>query len=224
MVLATTAAPKKRNFSTVTFPYEQRVLTVYYDFLSQKRADRIGKFVRAHRFIKKNDEGIVNNPLRANIAAFLESERGRRKLFHQDMAGLLRSSPGQGLSYRTYIETTRQNNNVTLRTLEFMARALDVSIAAMLAGDAKIDTWARSLGADDIRQRLADVINKERLDRRLLRKEMAALLGVSQMTYMKLERGKGNISIDTIAGIAGALGREPATFLFRSARKQPAVT
>jgi transcriptional regulator with XRE-family HTH domain len=159
----------------------------------------------------------VNNPLRANIAAFLESERGRRKLFHQDMAGLLRSSPGQGLSYRTYIETTRQNNNVTLRTLEFMARALDVSIAAMLAGDAKIDTWAHSFGADDICHRLADIINKERAHRDLLRKEMAALLGVSQMTYMKLERGKGNISVDTIAGVAGALGREPATFLFRRA-------
>jgi len=175
--------------------------------------------VRAHRFIKKNDEGIVNNPLRANIAAFLERERGRRKLFHQDMAALLRSSPGQGLSYRTYIETTRQNNNVTLRTLEFMARALDVSIAAMLAGDAKIDTWARSLGADDICQRLAELINRERAHRDLLRREMAALLGVSQMTYMKLERGKGNISVDTIAGVAGALGREPATFLFRSAGK-----
>ena len=175
--------------------------------------------MRAHRFIKKNDEGIVNNPLRANIAAFLERERGRRKLFHQDMAALLRSSPGQGLSYRTYIETTRQNNNVTLRTLEFMARALDVSIAAMLAGDAKIDTWARSLGADDICRRIADVINQERAHRDLLRKEMAALLGVSQMTYMKLERGNGNISVDTIAGVAGALGREPATFLFRSAGK-----
>jgi hypothetical protein len=46
--------------------------------------------VRAHRFIKKNDEGIVDNPLRANIAAFLERERGRKKLFHQDMAALLR--------------------------------------------------------------------------------------------------------------------------------------
>lgn len=166
----------------------------------------------------------MNNPLRANIAAFLENERGRRKLFHQDMAALLRSSPGQGLSYRTYIETTRQNNNVTLRTLEFMARALGVSIAAMLAGDAKIDTWARSLGADDICRRIADVINQERAHRDLLRKEMAALLGVSQMTYMKLERGTGNISVDTIAGVAGALGREPATFLFRSARKQPAAT
>jgi len=136
------------------------------------------------------------------------------------MAALFRSSRGQGLSYRTYIETCRQNNNVTLRTLEFMARALGVSIAAMLAGDAKIEDWARSLGTDDIRRRLADIINKERANRDLLRKEMAALLGVSQMTYTKLERAQGNISIDTIAGIAGALKRDPATFLFRSTQNQ----
>jgi transcriptional regulator with XRE-family HTH domain len=49
---------------------------------------------------------------------------------------------------------------------------------------------------------------------------MAALLGVAQMTYTKLERGQGNISVDTIAGIAGALGRDPATFLFCRARKR----
>lgn len=164
------------------------------------------------------------NPLRSNVAAFLESERKRRKLFHQDMAALLRSSQGQGLSYRTYIQTCRQNNNVTLRTLEFMARALGVSIAAMLAGDAKIAEWAHDLGHDDIRRRLADVINNERLDRRLLRKEMAELLGVAQMTYIKLERGQGNISVDTIAGIAGALERDPATFLFRGPRQQQKIS
>jgi transcriptional regulator with XRE-family HTH domain len=180
--------------------------------------------VRVHRFIKKNEEGIVNNPLRANVAAFLESERARRNLFHQDMAALFRSSRGLGLSYRTYIETSRQNNNVTLRTLEFMARALDVSIAAMLAGDAKIEDWAHALGDDDIRRRLAGVINNERLDRRLLRKEMAELLGVAQMTYTKLERGQGNISVDTIAGIAGALKRDPATFLFRGPRRQQEIS
>lgn len=162
----------------------------------------------------------MNNPLRVNIAAFLESERARRNLFHQDMAALFRSSRSQGLSYRTYIETSRQNNNVTLRTLEFMACALGVSSAAMLAGEAKIEDWAHSLGADDIRRRLADIINKERDDRDLLRKEMAALLGVAQMTYTKLERGQDNVSIDTIAGVAGALKRNPATFLFRRARKQ----
>ncbi|WP_256754667.1 helix-turn-helix transcriptional regulator [Mesorhizobium sp. Mes31] len=169
--------------------------------------------MRAHRFIKRDEEGAVVNPLRSNVAAFLESERKRRKLFHQDMAALLRS--GEGLSYRTYIQTCRRNNNVTLRTLESMARALGVSIAAMLAGDAKIEDWAHALGDDDIRRRLADVINNERLNRRLLRKEMAELMGVAQMTYIKLERGQGNISVDTIAGIAGALERDPATFLFR---------
>jgi transcriptional regulator with XRE-family HTH domain len=52
---------------------------------------------------------------------------------------------------------------------------------------------------------------------------MAVLLGVSQMTYTKLERGKGNISIDTIAGVAGALKRDPTTFLFRSAGKLAAI-
>ncbi len=156
------------------------------------------------------------NPLRANIAMFLEDQRAQRNLFHQDMAALFRSTHGQGLSYRTYIETSRQNNNITLRTLEFMAGALGVSIADMLIGDARVDNWAHKLDADDIRARLAAIINKERAERELLRKEMAALLGVSQMTYTKLERGQDNISIDTIAFVAIALGRDPATFLFVS--------
>ncbi|RUW57642.1 transcriptional regulator, partial [Mesorhizobium sp. M4B.F.Ca.ET.049.02.1.2] len=50
----------------------------------------------------------MNNPLRDNIGAFLEIERRRRKLRHQQqMAGLFKTSPGQGLAYRTYIRTMR---------------------------------------------------------------------------------------------------------------------
>jgi len=186
------------------------------DFCRAKGQTGQGEFVRAHRFITRDKEGTVINPLRANIAMFLEDQRAQRNLFHQDMAALFRSTHGQGLSYRTYIETSRQNNNITLRTLEFMAGALGVSIADMLIGDARVDNWAHKLDADDIRARLAAIINKERAERELLRKEMAALLGVSQMTYTKLERGQDNISIDTIAFVAIALGRDPATFLFVS--------
>ncbi|RRH99691.1 XRE family transcriptional regulator [Mesorhizobium tamadayense] len=170
-----------------------------------------------------NEAGEVNNPLRDNIAWFLEAEREKRELLHQHMAELFKTSPGQGLAYRTYIRTMRKQNNVTLRTVEQMARALEVSIATILVGGAKLQPWAHELTEKSIRARLADIINSERERRNLLRYQMAELLGVSEITFTKLERAAGNISVDTIAAVGDALGRDPATFLFRK-RRQPAPT
>jgi DNA-binding XRE family transcriptional regulator len=162
-----------------------------------------------------NEEGEVDNPLRDNIATFLEAERSRRKLRHQYMAELFRTSPGEGLAYRTYIKTIRRRNNVTLHTLGLMGQALGVSIAAFLIGSAKVDPSAHTLDESSIRRRLARIINEERERRELPRYEMATLLGVAELTYTKLERATGNVSVDTIAAIARALGRDPATFLFQ---------
>lgn len=179
--------------------------------------------MRIHRFMLPNEAGEVNNPLRDNIAWFLEAERQKRELPHQHMAELFKTSPGQGLAYRTYIRTMRKRNNVTLRTVEQMAQALEVSIATILVGGAELEPWAHKLTEKSIRARLADIINSERERRNLLRYQMAELLGVSEITFTKLERAAGNISVDTIAAVGDALGRDPATFLFQE-RRQPAPT
>ncbi|RWX59468.1 XRE family transcriptional regulator [Mesorhizobium sp. M4B.F.Ca.ET.089.01.1.1] len=170
-----------------------------------------------------NEAGEVNNPLRDNIGSFLEIERRRRKLRHQQMAELFKTSPGQGLAYRTYIRTTRKRNNVTLRTVEHMAQALQVSIATLLVGGAEVEPWAHNLTEKSIRGRLAGIINSERERRNLLRYQMAELLGVSEITLNKLADADGNVSVDTIAAIGEALSRDPATFLFEdSDSQQPA--
>ncbi|WP_287181352.1 helix-turn-helix transcriptional regulator [Mesorhizobium sp.] len=140
------------------------------------------------------------------------------------MAELFKTSPGQGLAYRTYIRTMRKRNNVTLRTVEQMAQALNVSIATLLVGGAAVEPWAHKLTETSIRARLAAIIDSERKRRNLVRHQMAELLGVSEITFTKLERANGNISVDTIAAVGEALGRDPATFLFREpdGQHQPA--
>ncbi|WP_292721400.1 helix-turn-helix transcriptional regulator [Mesorhizobium sp.] len=140
------------------------------------------------------------------------------------MAELFKTSPGQGLAYRTYIRTMRKRNNVTMRTVEQMAQALQVSIATLLVGGAAVEPWAHKLTETSIRARLAAIIDSERKRRNLVRHQMAELLGVSEITFTKLERANGNISVDTIAAVGEALGRDPATFLFREpdGQHQPA--
>jgi len=170
--------------------------------------------VRTHRFMKRDVNGVVDNPLRANIAAALERERARRSLSHMHMVELFRSLEDQKLAYRTYIQTVRQKNNVTLMTLQIMATGLDMSIAELLVGGSKLPESAYRLDEVSIRKRLAQIIDAERRRRNLLRYEMAELIGVAEATFMKLERANGNVSVDTIAAIAKALKLDPATFLF----------
>ncbi|MER8536419.1 helix-turn-helix domain-containing protein [Mesorhizobium sp. M1005] len=164
--------------------------------------------------MKRDIAGVVDNPLRVNIATTLERERARRGLSHMHMAELFRTVEGERLAYRTYIQTVRQKNNVTLTTLQIMASGLHVSVADLLAGGKKLPEWAHQLDENAIRKRLAHIIDIERKRRTLLRYEMAELIGVAEATFMKLERASGNISVDTIAAIAKALKLDPATFLF----------
>lgn len=164
--------------------------------------------------MKRNDDGVVDNPLRANIATTLERERARRALPHMHMAELFRTAEGQKLAYRTYIQTVRQRNNVTLTTLQMMASSLGMSVAELLVGDKRLPEWACQLDETSIRQRLSHIINTERKGRNLFRYEMADLIGVAEATFVKLERASGNVSIDTIAAIAKTLELDPATFLF----------
>ncbi|BAB54616.1 helix-turn-helix domain-containing protein [Mesorhizobium japonicum] len=187
--------------------------TMGYIVRAKGPSDR--QIVRTHRFMKRNGKGEVDNPLRANIATVLEAERRQRRLRHQDMAKLFHTSPGKGLAYRTYIKTARRKNNVTLRTLDMMARSLRISIATLLTAKTDIEPWVHELGDQSIRKRLGAIINSERERRNLLRYQMAELIGVSEITFAKLERGAGNISVDTIAGIAKSLCLDPTAFLFQ---------
>ena len=123
--------------------------------------------------MKRDDGGVVNNPLRANIALTLERERARRGLSHMHMAELFRTAEGEKLAYRTYIQTVRQKNNVTLTTLQIMANGLQVSVAGLLAGGKKVPEWAHQLDDNAIRKRLAHIIDMERQRRNLHRYEMA---------------------------------------------------
>ncbi|WP_258052413.1 helix-turn-helix domain-containing protein [Mesorhizobium sp. INR15] len=165
---------------------------------------------------------MVDNPLRANIALTLERERARRGLSHMHMAELFRTPEGEKLAYRTYIQTVRQKNNVTLTTLQIMANGLEVSVAGLLVGGKKVPEWAHRLDDNAIRKRLAHIIDFERQRRTLHRYEMATLIGVAEATFTKLERASGNVSVDTIAAIAKALKLDPAAFLF-SEKIPPAV-
>lgn len=171
--------------------------------------------MRLHRFMDRDDAGLVNNPLRINIALTLERERAKRGLSHMHMAELFRTAEGEKLAYRTYIQTVRQKNNVTLTTLQIMANGLHVSVAELLSGGKKLPEWAHQLDETAIRKRLAHIIDMERQRRNMLRYEMAELIGVAEATFMKLERASGNISVDTIAAIAKALKLDPTMFLFR---------
>lgn len=164
--------------------------------------------------MKRDDGGVVNNPLRANIALTLERERARRGLSHMHMAELFRTPEGEKMAYRTYIQTVRQKNNVTLTTLQVMANGLQLSVAGLLIGGKKVPEWAHRLDDNAIRKRLAYIIDFERQRRTLHRYEMATLIGVAEATFTKLERASGNVSVDTIAAIAKALKLDPATFLF----------
>jgi len=164
--------------------------------------------------MKRDDAGLVNNPLRANIAVTLERERAKRGLSHMHMAELFRTADGEKLAYRTYIQTVRQKNNVTLTTLQVMANGLQLSVAGLVIGGKKVPEWAHRLDDNAIRKRLAHIIDFERQRRTLHRYEMATLIGVAEATFTKLERASGNVSVDTIAAIAKALKLDPATFLF----------
>ncbi len=102
--------------------------------------------------MKRDDAGVVNNPLRTNIALTLERERAKRGLSHMHMAELFRTAEGEKLAYRTYIQTVRQKNNVTLTTLQIMASGLQVSFAGLLAGGKKVPEWAHQLDDNAIRK------------------------------------------------------------------------
>ncbi|PJO48218.1 transcriptional regulator [Ochrobactrum sp. MYb29] len=162
-----------------------------------------------------DEGGAVPNPLRDNIAICLENERAKRKLNRKQFVALLREdAPEKRFSYGTYINTINKKNNITLRSLEHIAKTLDISIGDLLYGKQPAPAWVRKLNALDIRTLLAIEAEKARDARRMSKVGFANFLGLAEVTYGKISDKKANFTIDTIAAIAIGLEMKPLKFLF----------
>lgn len=168
--------------------------------------------MRTHRLIKNGNTGEVRNPIRDNIAHFLDKERKRLGLNHHQM-WLKIGGDDEGFARTTYLDTIRGENNITLRTLEDLAGRLDTSIAELF-GVKDIEPIMRTYKTDELHERLANFVESERVMRRMLRKEITKQIEVSYVTYLRIMNRDGNMAIDTIAGIAKALRVDPVSYLF----------
>lgn len=165
-----------------------------------------------HRLIKNGKSGEVINPIRKNIASFIEKERKQRGLNAHQMWLSLRGDD-EGFARGTYLDTVSGENNITLRTLESLADKLDTSIAELF-GVKDPTPLMKSYRADDLHKRLANFVEQERQERKMLRKEIAAKIDVSYVTYLRIMNLTGNMAVDTLAGIAKSLRADPIKFLF----------
>lgn len=166
----------------------------------------------SHRLIKNGKTGEIVNPIRNNIASFIETERKRLGLNPYQMWLRLRGDD-EGFARATYLDTVSGVNNITLRTLESLADKLETSMADLF-GVKDIEPIMRTYKTDELHKRLADFVEQERLARKMLRKEIAAKMEVSYVTYLRIMNLSGNMAVDTLAGIAKSLRADPVTFLF----------
>lgn len=166
----------------------------------------------SHRLIKNGKTGEIVNPIRKNIASFIETERKQLGLNPYQMWLRLRGDD-EGFARATYLDTVSGENNITLRTLESLADKLETSMADLF-GVSEPTPLMKSYKADELHKRLADFVEKERVARKMLRKEIAAKMEVSYVTYLRIMNLRGNMAVDTLAGIAKSLRVDPTTFLF----------
>ena len=171
--------------------------------------------MKSHYKMVADEGGSIPNPLRANIAECLENERAKRKLNRKEFVALLREdAPDKRFSYGTYINTIHKRNNITLRSLEHIAKTLNISIGDLLHGKQPAPVWVRKLTALDIRTLLAIEAEKARDARGMSKVGFAKFLGLAEVTYGKLSDKKANFTIDTVAAIAISLEKAPLEFLF----------
>lgn len=171
--------------------------------------------VRPNPLMKKDLHGNVANPLRPLIAKGLEKARNNRGLTQKDFVDFLRDGTPDGkFSYGTYIKTIQEKNNITLKSLSEIANTLKISVADLMFGENDAPEWTRSLNDMALRYRLALQLERIREKRAMTRVAFAKLIGIAEVTYNKLEHGRSNVTIDTIAAIALSLGVDPLEFLF----------
>jgi len=171
--------------------------------------------VRSYTTIKTDADGLILNPLREKVAKRLETERFTRKLTQKAFVCMLRQGmPDRRFSYETYIRTARRSNNITLGSLERMARTLDITIADFLYGAETAPDWAKRLDGADLRALLSRRLEQARERSVGTQADFAERLGIAEKTYRKIVRQKTNFTIDTLTVIANGVGETPLAFLF----------
>lgn len=152
--------------------------------------------------------------MQAQIAAKLEEERQRRNLPNRDFVALIKSFASEKeFSYRTYYLTMRQEQNLTLATVALFARALEISVAELLLPPAVVEPSMKRLEVQQIKDNIARAMNGFRKHKNLMKKEVADLIGISVVTYYKIEQGEQNLTLAIVGMIAKGLGVPTAALL-----------
>jgi transcriptional regulator with XRE-family HTH domain len=167
---------------------------------------------------KYDPRNVLDNPerdaMQAQIAAKLEEERQRRNLSNRDFVALIKSLASEKeFSYRTYYLTMRQEQNLTLATVALFARALEISVAELLLPPAVLEPSMKRLDVQQIKDNIARALNAFRSRKDMLKKEVADLIGISVVTYYKIEQGQQNLTLAIIGMIAKGLGVPTAALL-----------
>jgi DNA-binding XRE family transcriptional regulator len=121
-------------------------------------------------------------------------------------------SEREKFSYRTYFKTIRCEQNLTLRTVGLFSHALDVSIAELLFPQTK--KWMRIQNEQDIKRHISRVVERYRVTHKLLRKELAVIIGISMVTYTRIDRAEQNLTLDTIEQMADHIKTPAQDLLF----------
>lgn len=121
-------------------------------------------------------------------------------------------SEQEKFSYRTYFKTKRCEQNLTLRTVTLFSHALDVSIAELLFPQTK--KWMRVQNEQDIKRHISRVVERYRITHKLLRKELAVIIGISMVTYTRIDRAEQNLTLDTIEQMADHIKTPAQDLLF----------
>jgi transcriptional regulator with XRE-family HTH domain len=159
-------------------------------------------------------ENPERDAMQAQIAAKLEEERNRRKLTNRDLVALIkRFASEKEFSYRTYFLTMRQQQNLTLGTVALFARALELSVAELLLPAARLEPWMKRLDLQQIKENIARSVDGYRKRKNLLKKDVADIIGISVVTYYKIEQAQQNLTLAIIGLIASRLGMPPAALL-----------
>ncbi|RWG47940.1 MAG: XRE family transcriptional regulator [Mesorhizobium sp.] len=159
-------------------------------------------------------ENPERDAMQAQIAEKLEEERQRRKLTNRDFVALIkRFASEKEFSYRTYFLTMRQEQNLTLATVALFARALEISVAELLLPAARLEPWMKRLDLQQIKDNIARSVDGYRKRKNLMKKDVADLIGISVVTYYKIEQAQQNLTLAIIGLIASRLGIPTAALL-----------
>ena len=167
---------------------------------------------------KYDPRNVLDNPernaMQAQIAAKLEEERQRRNLSNRDFVALIKSFASEKeFSYRTYYLTKRQEQNLTLGTVALFARTLEISVAELLLPAAALEPSMKRLDVQQIKDNIARAVNAFRSRKDMMKKDVADLIGISVVTYYKIEQGQQNLTLAIIGIIGKGLGVPTAALL-----------